>query len=538
MMAPPETVAEPPHAREDHLTTETAAEPVARPSRLAAVHPLLFAAYPVLFLWSQNLGETDPRDVVLPLVVLVGIAALATWSLGLVLGDRRRAALIVTPLVLGLTMYGHVATLFGRVHVPGLVQQAGWVALVVVGIVAAFRIGNRRLADVDTALDRLAAILVVIALVVIVPFQATAASRGPLAVVEPQPDTTTAAKRDVYWLVFDRYGSDRAHEILFGIQNDLTPWLREQGFTVLDDSHANYVRTVTSVATTLNMTHLEDAAGLPGPGSVDIGPVREMLQSSLVARQFRTLGYRNYHIGSWWGPSAKDAAADVNLNLAGAGDFVDALVDESAVSPAMKRLNLDPLDDQRVRHAKHNEFGLDALAGLRDEPGPKFVFAHILLPHPPYVFDRDGRFMSAAEEAALPEPERLERQLAYTNLRLREILGALVALPEAQRPIIVLQADEGPWSDAYATTRRTTFDWETAGADAIEAKFGILNAWFVPGGEDLGLYPTMTSINTFPTVFGRYFGLDYELLPDTVYAALSWDRQYDLIDVTDRLPAP
>ena len=58
-----------------HLTTVTAAGQPSRPSRFAAIHPLLFAAYPVLFLWSQNLGETDPADVVLPLVVLVGIAA-------------------------------------------------------------------------------------------------------------------------------------------------------------------------------------------------------------------------------------------------------------------------------------------------------------------------------------------------------------------------------------------------------------------------------------------------------------------------------
>ena len=192
------------------LTTDTPVESAPKPGRFAAIHPLLFAAYPVLFLWSQNLGETDTRDVLLPLIVLVGVAAVATFLLGLVFRDRRRAALIVTPLLIGLLMYGHAATLLGKIHVPGILQQAGWVALVLIGIVAAIRLSARRLATVDTALDRVAAILVVVTLVLIVPFQVSAASRGPMAVVEPKPDTTTAQKRDVYWLIFDRYGSDRS----------------------------------------------------------------------------------------------------------------------------------------------------------------------------------------------------------------------------------------------------------------------------------------------------------------------------------------
>jgi hypothetical protein len=44
--------------------------------RWVAWHPLLFAAYPVLFLWSQNLGEAAARDALLLLA-------------GMVAGERR-----------------------------------------------------------------------------------------------------------------------------------------------------------------------------------------------------------------------------------------------------------------------------------------------------------------------------------------------------------------------------------------------------------------------------------------------------------------
>ena len=137
----------------------------------------------------------------------------------------------------------------------------------------------------------------------------------------------------------------------------------------------------------------------------------------------------------------------------------------------------------------------------------------------------------------MSEKERLERQLDYTNTRLKEILGELLALPEDKRPIIIFQADEGPESGFYRATRKTTFDWADASDDDVEVKYGIMNAWYVPGGQDLGLYPTMTSINTFPLLFSRYFGLDYALLPDRVYAPKRYYLNYDITDVTDRLPS-
>jgi hypothetical protein len=163
------------------------------------------------------------------------------------------------------------------------------------------------------------------------------------------------------------------------------------------------------------------------------------------------------------------------------------------------------------------------------------VFAHILLPHPPYIYDRDGRYIDPDEAATLSTPDAWERQLVYTNDRIKAFLERLLDVPEAERPIVILQADEGPWTDRYAADKYG-FDWATASAQELEIKFGIMNAWYVPG-QDLGLDPTMTAINTFPTLFSRYFGLYHPPLPDRVYTSFGWGRPYDLTDVTDRLPS-
>lgn len=511
-----------------------------KPGRFAAVHPMLFAAYAVLFLWSQNLGETDPAQVLVPLVVLVAGAAVLTIVLGVVFRDRRRGALVASAVIIPLLMYGHAAHFANAVHIPVLAQQVGWVLVVIGAVVVAWRLDIRRIDWLDTALDRIAGLLVIVALVLIVPYQVQATSaRASL----PRPDvagtTTTAQKRDVYWLIFDRYGSDRSLKDRYRLDNDLTPWLDSKGFTVLPDSHANYIRTVLSIAATSRMAHLTDIEAAQGKDSSDVTTVDQQLQDPLVARQFKALGYRYYHVGNQSDPTRTDSAADVNLNVSTTNaDFAEALYDVSALQAVARRLHI-PDNGGRERQFKYSTYNLDTVESLKDEPGPKYVFGHVLLPHPPAVFAEDGSFLTDDRMAELGPLGAYKQQLAYTNRRIRELVEGLLALPPDKQPIIILQADEGPYPGSYEQLRRSSTDW-AAGAtgEELETKYGILDAWYVPGGTDgIGLYPTMTAINTFPVLFKDYFGLPYDKLPDTVYSSHDWSRPYDLTDITDRLPS-
>ena len=52
-------------------------------------------------------------------------------------------------------------------------------------------------------------------------------------------------------------------------------------------------------------------------------------------------------------------------------------------------------------------------------PGRKFVFAHILLPHPPYVFDANGDPVVKATAEVQPEAELYANQLRFTNAQVR-----------------------------------------------------------------------------------------------------------------------
>src|SRR5206468_82843 len=63
------------------------------------LHPLLFAIYPVLFLYGQNLGEVTLGDLVVPIAV-VAIGALAVYAVTrLILRSSGRGALAASLLI-------------------------------------------------------------------------------------------------------------------------------------------------------------------------------------------------------------------------------------------------------------------------------------------------------------------------------------------------------------------------------------------------------------------------------------------------------
>jgi hypothetical protein len=527
--AAPGSVTERPAAATRAATTVTVG------GLLRGIHPILFAIYPIFFLWSQNVGEVSPPDVS-DVLGATFLAALAVTGIAwLLFFDRARGALVATPAILGFLLYGHVANL----KIPTQAEQGAWMALMAVALVLALKLPERWIDRFDRGLRILAIALIAIALVTIIPTEVEEATtpRTIVAAGKTLPNTTSAAKRDVYWLVFDRYGSDEAFKTGYGIQNDLTPWLRDQGFEVLADSHANYVGTALSLSTTLNMTPLDQLTKAVPKTSNSYQPVYGALQGSLVTRQFQALGYRYLHLGSWWNPTRTDASADKNYNADGVSDFASAMVEQSlapVLAEAFLPEELPPTEP--AKHLKHNRWALDKLDSLPHEGGPKFVFAHILLPHPPYVFDKEGNYIESPQRAGISEVEGWHGQLEYTNSRLRAFIGQLLAKPESEQPIIIIQADEGPWPTKYGADKYH-FDWSKASAREIDMKFGIINAWYVPGGTDaLDLRQDQTAINTFPTLFDKYFGLDYPILPDRSFAS-SWGRPYASIEITDRLEA-
>jgi hypothetical protein len=491
------------------------------------MHPLLLAAYAVLFLYASNLTEADLGQVLPVLAIVLGIVGALLIAGSLVLRDALRAGVLLTAGVAVFFGYRHVAILTNGLPIEGRPIQLVWLALGLGALLLAWR-GGRPLRIATRALNALGLALVIVALVTIVPHEVEQVGRGA-HVGAPMPSLRPhvgADGRDIWFLVFDRYGSAESLQLNYGIEDDLTPWLADRGFHVTPDARANYPRTGLSIASVLHLDYLDT---LPAGQTATLS-----LRDHAVGRFLTDRGYRYIHIGSQYGPTRTSLRATVSRVASQESDFAAALVDSSLAAEFIERW--DGIRPDRMRQVEWSRFALGALDAARTEPGPKFVFAHLLLPHPPYVFDADGSVVPDDVAAGRSTAEGYGAQLTYLNARIKQFVESLLAVPEDQRPIIVLAADEGPYPPRYEGDPLVMggdpdFDWSSATLEELRIKFGILHAMYLPDVAEEDIPNSMTAVNTFRFLFNQYFEADFPLLPDRILARAGGR---ELVDITDR----
>jgi hypothetical protein len=188
-----------------------------------------------------------------------------------------------------------------------------------------------------------------------------------------------------------------------------------------------------------------------------------------------------------------------------------ALTDFTKVLPAFFIPKTDqPLETKREQVL----FDLESLMSMPgDIAGPKFVFAHILALHEPYVFAADGRAVTYPEGMDTEQRNAAYRdQLEFIDTRMKQVLEEIIARSNP-KPIIILQGDTGP------------------GLVSHSGRMANLSAFYLPDADPL-IPATFTPVNNFRLLFDLYFGADLGLLPDTSYFSL-YTSPYELELVTN-----
>ncbi|HUF06558.1 MAG TPA: sulfatase-like hydrolase/transferase [Candidatus Binatia bacterium] len=497
-----------------------------------ALHPLLAAAYPVGFLFAQNVAEqVTLQPLWLPLVASVAGGAAALVAGRLVTGDWLRGALLAT---LGLALFfsfGHVWNLVGETLVVRRWLIGAYALVGIVGAVIAWRGGPW-----VPSLSRFLALALLIGIALNAWSIASFGLRGPAAPVAGPIDVTVGerGRPDIYFVVVDRYAGEGTLREQYEHDNDpFLDALRQRGFTIATDAWANYLKTALSLASTLSMDHLDgDALSAAAEPGRELVVAYDLLQGRLaVPATLQALGYEWVHIGSYWEPTGTNRHADRVIGSSRGDQFSAALLSTTVLS--LLSPPVDPGERTIEGWGTSKEFTIrqfEHLAASADLAGPSFVFTHFLVPHPPYNFDVDGSTPTEEERAARSEEEEYVRQLLWTNDRLLETIDALLDVPAGEEPIIVLAADEGPFPPGTDTAG---FDWLEATPAQVERKYAILNALRLPGvvPSEAGVHDRSSPVNTFRYVMNAYFGADLPLLPDSVLLSPDYRRLYDFVEV-------
>jgi len=457
--------------------------------------------------------------------------------LRLFLKDWEKASLVCTLVVILFSSYGHLYDFLRQVSVLGV--QLGrhrylappWFVILSFGVWWIVR--RLRNPSMLTATSK---VVVVIALIIpisqIASFQVrlfSAQLRGKslsggdceLSLTENQ------VTPDIYYIILDGYTRSDVLQEFYGYDNsDFINALAEKGFYIAGRSQSNYAQSSLSLASSLNLNYLDALGDGVVPGSEDRSWLKPMIRHSTVRHELECLGYTIIAFETSYNPTRIEDA-DLYLShkqgtlwelqvLSRVNGFEAMLIRSSAaliLTDAARVLPRFIVPDVKAPFQDHRErilFILDRLESAPEIPGPKFVFAHIISPHLPYIFGPDGSYINpnvAFTLASGREQGNREYhfngylgQITYLNLRLEQLLAQIISQSETP-PIIVLQADHGgPLS-------------------GLRDRMAILSAYYLPDGGSESLYETITPVNTFRLLFNIYFSGDYELLEDVSYSS-------------------
>jgi hypothetical protein len=488
----------------------------------APLHPFFFAAYFVLSLLGLNISQLFPQEAARAILIVFIFAGLIFLVMRLLYKDWQRAALAASLLLLLFFSYGHVYNFLEK-SLPALGRHRlllpCWVLLAGIGLwLIARRISNPL--PITKVLNLIALVALVFPIYQIASWEIQQ-KQADVSKVVSIPGVGSLklahgqAPPDVYFIVLDMYARQDVLEEVYNYDNSVfLNDLSKLGFQVVECSQSNYSQTEMVLTSILNMDYL-DALGQFDPTTADTSNLRHLVKSNAVMGAFRSLGYKlvsfetGFHFSEFFNADYYLSPDTGNMIFLGRMNNFEVMLLKSTLSLALSDFakilpsflvpdTSQPLETKREQILYELE-KLDRLP--KDISGPKFVFAHILATHEPFVFSSDGSALTYPEEMNTEQNYTAYRnQLDYLNSRLIPILKHLIENSDP-KPIIILQGDTGP------------------GLVSHTGRMANLSAFYLPGfGQSLS--PTFSPVNNFRLILNQYFGAGLDLLPDNSYFSL------------------
>ena len=472
------------------------------------LHPFLLGVYIVLGLLIPNFDQVELAVIIRPLAVILGAALILLLLLRIVIHDWLGASLVVTLFSVLFFSYGHIYAVLKSVNISGMLLfrhrtlLSLWFVIFTVGLILLLR--SRSLATLNYYLNWVTALLVGITgfQIILLAYQA---NRNVTLDTLPTQGSSQASlvTPDIYYIILDGYGrQDVLHDVMHYDNSGFIDELEGLGFHVAQCSQSNYAQTQMSLASSLNFDYLDTLRAEGDQDATEKANTGDLIKHSRLRQFLEARGYVTVAFATGFNFTQ---ITDADLYLAPQpgrqlNEF-EYLLLKTTIARVILDYQLGKVEDSTAElFRQRTRFTIDKLDTLYQDPRPKFVFAHIVIPHPPFVFGPSGESVERAftrDDEFSPEEyiAGYTGQVTYVNHEMIGVLEQIVKETNGSA-IIILQGDHGP------------------GRLTDEARMAILNAYFFPDTGKAELYETITPVNSFRVILNAYFDQDLPLLED------------------------
>ncbi len=497
--------------------------------RIGLIHPILFAAFPVLFLYAQNAYKMDFADVVPPLLLSCLAATVLTMLLSLVLRSFYKGGLVTTAVAILFYSYGRFIDILPSFYFQigqstigpnGLILPL-WCLLLsgAVWLVARTRKDLHRTTKIMTQLGLfLVAVQIVHIGYVNLSLEEVSDRSQDISTEDSGPEER---RPDIYFIVMDAYGRADILQEIYGVDNsEFISFLEDRGFQVARNSFSNYPQTLLSLAATLNLDYVQRLDNLD-PESENLKKLATRLWDNRVFRRLKKQGYTIVAFERTGSSYTESMKADVFIPVTGSYSEFESILLATTPLP----LFLTGGVSENSAHRRLVLSKLEKLPHITEVKSPKFVFAHVFSPRKPFVFGPGGEAVEYGKLKNARNSVDFRRryircyagQVVYISKLLKQTIAEILDAYGDTPPIIIVQGDHGP---------RSGMDWLDVRRTNLKEIFSILNAVYLPDIDRQVFYDSISPVNTFRIIFKEYFNGDFELLPDKSYYSKA-ARPYD-----------
>lgn len=347
-------------------------------------------------------------------------------------------------------------------------------------------------------------------------------------------------KPNIYFIILDGYINSQAAYKYYNFDNSqFIQTLRSKGFYVADYGISNYGHTKFSVPSMLNFNYLEKLGIDSDNKTVSIDDkLNSLYINNKLVSNYLCNKYNLYYI---------------NLENAIARNFNEKHVYKTFLPPdntseyTLKNMILQ----NSFLFVNTSNFGLAhrenvcaAFDYIREcvanNSSDKFIFAHILTPHFPYVFDEHGNLpdpkdreeiiINKKQNTYTPNSKAYLKQIKYINNLVIDLFETINK--SDSEAVIIFVSDHGYAPKKDYPLSKPVFAFFND--DDYYVRAGNLEAVYFPDRDYSMLYDSITPVNLVRVLLNKYFNANLPLIEDKHYYSETYVK-YEPIDVTQNV---
>lgn len=488
--------------------------------RAALIHPVLYTIVAVLFLYIRISTTLSPLEMIRPLLAMIIFLLLISLLVFRVSKNWDEAGIFLSLFVF--SFYFERSIFISAFSLTIIV-------LVVYFVVKKLRKTQVNIKQITLLLNVLSFSLFLggsvkfVQLLADVPFE----YYQNVFSIDKQPLFTELTPRDenpdIYYIILDGYGREDILDELYDFDNSgFITELKTRNFIIPAQSRSNYPKTIFSIASTLNMDYFQNF-------TPDLSQnyfwwlLEPMIDHSQTRILLEDMGYQSVAFAVNW-TITDNKSADLyyspeSLNISEFENYIFANTLMGAFRPLLDRIAYIP--SSYDAHRELVDYELEKLPQIAKLAGDYFVYSHVLVPHPPFVFEADGnpanpdvKFSLNDDDSFAREEQRVKNytngyvgQVQYLNKKLLPMLDEIME-NSSTPPIIILQADHGPGMFV---------DFSSAERTCLRERFSPFAAYYFPEADHNIVSEDITPVNLFRVVFNAYFNANLPILDNAYY---------------------